>query len=313
MQQSETEKNILSQIIKSSPFKLLVAIVVYFVFKSPIEDAVTSLIASSYFSAFRRTELGDIFILLGLVLIYLVYARRINDKYKNSQLNFYLTLFIAIIYTYYQLSDNIPWSFTSSLIFPSFYYLDLIYVLLAGHIILFAEDFTESPIISNNNNAFLIDQPISGPELDKYGRKQFAAEISRKIIDTNILDTSVAIGIDGIWGSGKTSFLKMIRHFLAEYAGDNVITIDFHPWKSSNPNQIVLDFFQAFSERLANFDGNLSSEVSRYAESLSIADPSTIGKIWGFIKQIPILELSKESRYLKINKSLKKSTRKLSF
>ena len=45
---------------------------------------------------------------------------------------------------------------------------------------------------------------------DLLGYKRFAEHFVRKIANTSLKDTPFTYGVYGEWGSGKTSFLKMI-------------------------------------------------------------------------------------------------------
>lgn len=62
---------------------------------------------------------------------------------------------------------------------------------------------------------------------------------------------SLAIGISGKWGSGKTSFLKTMM----ESMKDDYLEISFNPWKCTDKVQIVSQFFTLMRKEL---DGMIS-------------------------------------------------------
>ncbi len=76
-----------------------------------------------------------------------------------------------------------------------------------------------------------LDRPLEEFKDDFLERKPFAEKIF-KIIESNPLDLNIRIGINGPWGSGKTTVLNFIKSFCEEgkypYA-------NFNPWHYSNP------------------------------------------------------------------------------
>ena len=48
------------------------------------------------------------------------------------------------------------------------------------------------------------------------------------------------VGVFGPWGSGKTSFLNLVKH---ELEGESVHILEFNPWMFSGTEQLVQRFF----------------------------------------------------------------------
>ncbi|NKL23673.1 KAP family P-loop NTPase fold protein [Rhizobium leguminosarum] len=58
------------------------------------------------------------------------------------------------------------------------------------------------------------DAPIDLPIHDKLGRKEFALSLARRIYNKSDLQNGFVIGVEGPWGSGKTSVINLALHYL---------------------------------------------------------------------------------------------------
>ena len=96
------------------------------------------------------------------------------------------------------------------------------------------------------------------------GWQQYAVNLVGKILETDISRESFAVGIAGVWGSGKTTFLNAIRE---EFKG-KVYLIDFNPWNSDSATQISNDFFKSLNSALTISSFQRRSIV-QYAKLLS--------------------------------------------
>lgn len=79
------------------------------------------------------------------------------------------------------------------------------------------ESSSEGSIISNPNNFLewiIDDEPISHPKSDLFGLTSMAERCTDLLLQENIS----SIGINGPYGSGKSSILKLIKHFLQDDA-----------------------------------------------------------------------------------------------
>ena len=113
------------------------------------------------------------------------------------------------------------------------------------------------------------DTPIQNPEDDALGRAELSKSFSEQLLS---LDASegVVIGVLGPWGSGKTSFVNLVRPHL-EKAGIEIL--DFNPWMFNGTEQLVESFFVELSAQLrgrnsCRFD-ELAESLERYGEIFS--------------------------------------------
>lgn len=122
----------------------------------------------------------------------------------------------------------------------------------------------------SNLEGFAEDLPIENIDEDSFNRSELAKEIAYKVgITAN--KKSFAIGILGEYGSGKTSFLNLIKSYLDRTKTE---IVDFNPWSAENSANIQQDFFDLLAARLYKMDPKISSLVLDYSRKLSRADSS---------------------------------------
>lgn len=77
------------------------------------------------------------------------------------------------------------------------------------------------------------DHPIQSSEEDRYGFTVLAESLARSILglDDNV---STVIGIEGKWGSGKTSLLNLLQIHLKQNCPDGMHILEISPWLIPN-------------------------------------------------------------------------------
>ena len=106
----------------------------------------------------------------------------------------------------------------------------------------------------------LDDAAIKNLDDDTLGRKNFAKELGKSILNIKA-DNGFVYGLEGEWGSGKTSILNMTVDYLEKNKSNEnpIIIIRFNPWWFSGQNQLIKQFFKEFTTTLktSNVSGNL--------------------------------------------------------
>jgi len=97
----------------------------------------------------------------------------------------------------------------------------------------------------------LADVPLKTPEQDKLGFAPFAKRVASVIKRMDVKE-SVVFGIYGKWGSGKTTFLNFLTHYLNN--DNSVIIVRFNPWWFSGKEKLLLQFFSNLSRTLGRSD-----------------------------------------------------------
>ncbi|MCA6079927.1 MAG: KAP family NTPase [Endomicrobium sp.] len=118
---------------------------------------------------------------------------------------------------------------------------------------------------------FDADDPIKDKKDDMLGRTRFAEDISSNLLNWES-DKSIIIGINGVWGSGKSSVINLIKQCIKDKTvtdtDNKPVVIDFNPWILSKREDITKYFF---NEIASAFDYKGKSEKDRIlAERLRI-------------------------------------------
>ena len=94
--------------------------------------------------------------------------------------------------------------------------------------------------------------------------REYATRIINQIKESRSRQTSFAIGIQGEWGSGKTTFLSEINSQLR-----NELVLEFNPWRSQNFESIIQDFFSQLSKSIHdNVSEDVLTLIKKYADTL---------------------------------------------
>lgn len=131
-------------------------------------------------------------------------------------------------------------------------------------------------------------------------------DFSETIVDMIGLETmsseSVAIGVSGPWGSGKTTFMTELKHQLNRRGF--VVIEDFHPWQCADNEQIVSEFFHVFEKQLVNQD-RIEKLLIKYSDLLVSTQSTDFGK--GIVQYVLEDKTSIHDLKEKICKKLQKS------
>lgn len=87
---------------------------------------------------------------------------------------------------------------------------------------------------------------------------------------------SIALGITGEWGSGKTTFLNLLKKNLK----DRTEIVNFNPWMCQTPEQVTRDFFSSLRHQLSHNHSSLAKPISHYARHLDKVRVSLLGGVW---------------------------------
>lgn len=172
---------------------------------------------------------------------------------------------------------------------------------------------------SELNQGLISDDPIeSEEENDSFGRKDYAISIVAEIRKT-VNKRAFNIAVTGAWGSGKTSFLNLIKGEMDKDVNDDkiekhekvkFITVKYNPWDFKEDKIIGLDLLKTISHELAN-EKDLQEKFKGLMVSLQGMNQSPWYKIIpyflsGFHKEKSINEYRQE-----IGKILEQDKRKL--
>lgn len=157
------------------------------------------------------------------------------------------------------------------------------------------------------------DEPLTGEENDNdvlLGFNSIADSYKNYIIEMlypvkrdrqkaeEPVTPSYVFGVEGSWGSGKTSFLKILKHRIEKEKG--VIQVWFSPWMSSSVEILTQDFFNTLAEQIPQL--RLKKEIRRYGSALSKVESKGIGTMLETLyNPVPSLQ----DQFDEINKAIK--------
>ena len=128
----------------------------------------------------------------------------------------------------------------------------------------------------------------------------YANSIVKKLLETKLAEESFAVGITGEWGSGKTTFLNILKQEVKHQAKQNyedVVIVEFNPWMCRTPEQVTRDFFSSLRHQLSINHIELSKPVQEYANYLSAVSlrfPGLSLKLSGFLSEKSLYERKME-------------------
>lgn len=118
---------------------------------------------------------------------------------------------------------------------------------------------------------FDADRPIMSSDQDRLGRSVFATYLARCMLD-HTSPESLVIGLEGGWGSGKTSIINLVLEEV-RFASSNMldaekpIILNFSPWSYSGQGQLIYGFFRRLSSELRQSEYlENSAEIIHYLE-----------------------------------------------
>ena len=122
------------------------------------------------------------------------------------------------------------------------------------------------------------DNPVLDPALDKFNRFPFSQRIAEVIVSRRD-SSSIAIGIYGAWGEGKTTIFNFIEKTLEN--NSNIICVRFNPWFFRDEEKLLLSFFKTLADALdrklttrAQDIGGWLAKCGEIIAPLSLADPT---------------------------------------
>lgn len=110
------------------------------------------------------------------------------------------------------------------------------------------------------------------------GWDKYAEVVVKRLINTDNVDSALAVALVGEWGSGKTTFLQLVRVEL-EKNYQKVIT--FNPWTSMSSTQMIKDYFSMLKNTLEEEGLLIDDAIDRYVSQLLGLGPTSLVELFG--------------------------------
>lgn len=136
---------------------------------------------------------------------------------------------------------------------------------------------------------YLIDSPIASIDKDELFFNSHLQTLKNRI-DEIPNNSSHSIAITGGWGTGKTSFLKLLEQKLKEQPLYEIIW--FNPLKSSKSGNIQKDFFDVLEGSLSKYKMGFGRRIKYYKELIGAID----NKYVSFLVKLGSIQLEEEKK-----------------
>jgi predicted KAP-like P-loop ATPase len=141
------------------------------------------------------------------------------------------------------------------------------------------------------------DAPQFHPSFDEFGYAPFARAIA-KAAYTTPSPKGLVMAIDGPWGTGKTTLLNFMRHYLSEHDLASFlkdeptppVLVDFNPWWFADGEQLAMQFLVQFRARFPAENKvllGIADVIAEYADAIGTAVSASITA--GVGSSIPLL------------------------
>lgn len=105
------------------------------------------------------------------------------------------------------------------------------------------------------------DKALSSLDDDEFGLREVVTKLASALA-TRVRGDGYAIGVDGPWGSGKSTFVNFIASELTKITDQHVLC--FEPWLVGDKSMLIASFF-----------GQLASEIDKIEESFEFGSSFT--------------------------------------
>jgi predicted KAP-like P-loop ATPase len=132
----------------------------------------------------------------------------------------------------------------------------------------------------------LPDYPIEDKDGDKLRRAPLAKKVAELVASFEGKESFV-IGIEGVWGSGKTSFINLVLKDLEK--DQKLIFVKFNPWNFTGQNELITDFFSSVLNKIEPFVSDKSklkrvkSIVSKLTKKSEVAFSPELSFVGGLV------------------------------
>lgn len=180
-----------------------------------------------------------------------------------------VVLLIAFVYINCLLSQN--WNYTYIIKSIGFSYSDIALFPLIGEIIFLIILYRDRQKLKIKNTGLEFEKILEDEKNDNYQRDNYITSISSLLSHTFDDNMSFAIGVTGMWGSGKSSFINLLTNKIKK---DVDVLIEFKPWFCKSPTDIIDEFFKIYQNSISPYAPNIMKLIHEYAKSLMDIEPS---------------------------------------
>ena len=113
----------------------------------------------------------------------------------------------------------------------------------------------------DDKTGFCMDAVYAEPK--QTGWASYIDQLIKLMPEARLQQESLAIGIAGHWGSGKTSFLQQMQ---AQMNKEGYRNVCFNPWTCTDKAQIITQFFALLQEQVLADDDHFYDDLEQYRD-----------------------------------------------
>lgn len=283
-----------------------IAFALFILFHVPVEIFITDYFVQYLFSKVESTPYNDLIIVAAGLYCTILTGLRSKD-YSPSRHFTVLSLVIATVYLYYRLAEG-PWTFIGFSFYPAIKYGDcLLFIAILNLVVYISYLIRVFRRKVAPNSGFLDDAPLGLHGVDGLGYTEYATNLG-KMIDQTYVDNAVAIGVNGKWGSGKTSFFDLLKRKLTK---QDIIFVDFSPWNFNSPQALIRDFFEVVANAVKPYHASVSGSLTNYSRRLATASDNDLSNYLDLLMTSVNANRDTESLFSEINHAIRALEKKL--
>lgn len=139
---------------------------------------------------------------------------------------------------------------------------------------------------ANSRNGFAIDLPVGADSVEKVdfdkNIKAYATRLIDRLFCTDLERTSFCIGITGNWGSGKTTFLNVIKKVIMQRQTGKYIFYDFNAWACHSPDALLDEFLKGLRQSLYTYNLSIWQDVRDYIRQINASSAGDLKSLTAF-------------------------------
>lgn len=284
---------------------LIIILLILFLFRDFFNLYYQKYIVEPFLAKFNQSIQTDFIFFVAIIFLICWTVKKIKIKFylKNDYVVY--SIVTIIIYTLIHVNYDAQLLVTET--FNQIKYSDIVYVLALIPIFIRIGFIFKTSESSFQIQDFFDDNPLKNPDEDFLNRKSKANQVKRLIVG-NKSKNSLALGIVGDWGSGKTSFMNFVEKSFENE--EDYIIVHFNSWLNISINSIIQDFFNTVQKEVSKYSIDVSKEIRVYGNKvLSISKNSTTETLLNAINILP--ENSMSANFNNLNELLNKLNKRV--
>src|SRR5215203_7540452 len=135
-------------------------------------------------------------------------------------------------------------------------------------------------MINSHESQLSSDQPLDDPADDRLGYALFAERLAASV-QTMIPTRGLVIALYGAWGSGKSTVLGFVEHYLRQKpVVEQPLVVNFNPWWFSGQENLTRQFFNQLLASLDSGDSRTEQLRERLADFAELVSKVPIPYAW---------------------------------